>query len=120
MSQRTQPTYDALAAHVRGSPVVTADETGWKVGGHPYWLWACATPDTTIYAIEDGRGFAQAARLLGAADAGVLVRDGWAPDRRFTQAAHQTCLVHYADVRIMPTLALTALSAAVIEPTGSA
>ena len=24
----------------------------------------------------------------------VLVRDGWAPYRRFTDAAHQTCLAH--------------------------
>ncbi|MEX2015235.1 MAG: transposase, partial [Candidatus Hydrogenedentales bacterium] len=46
------------------------------------------------YAIEDGRGFAQAARMLGADYAGVLQRDGWAPYRQFTQAAHQTCLAH--------------------------
>ena len=93
-ARQTQPTYEALCAQVRGSPVVTPDETGWKVGGHPYWLWAFATPDTTIYAIEDGRGFAQAARMLGADYAGVLQRDGWAPYRQFVHAAHQTCLAH--------------------------
>jgi len=93
-ARQAQPTYEALCAHVRGSPVVTSDETGWKVGGHPYWLWAFATPDTTTYAIEDGRGFAQAARMLGADYAGVLQRDGWAPYRQFTHAAHQTCLAH--------------------------
>lgn len=93
-ARQAQPTYDALCAQVRGSPVVTPDETGWKVGGHPYWLWAFATPDTTTYAIEDGRGFAQAARMLGADYAGVLQRDGWAPYRQFTHAAHQTCLAH--------------------------
>jgi transposase len=93
-ARQARPTYEALCATVRGSPVVTPDETGWKVGGHPYWLWAFATPDTTTYAIEDGRGFAQAARMLGADYAGVLQRDGWAPYRQFTQAAHQTCLAH--------------------------
>lgn len=93
-ARQAQPTYQALCATVRGSPVVTPDETGWKVGGHPYWLWAFATPDTTVYAIEDGRGFAQAARLLGADYAGVLQRDGWAPYRQFVHAAHQTCLAH--------------------------
>jgi transposase len=93
-ARQTQPTYAALCAQVRGSPVVTPDETGWKVGGHPYWLWAFATRDTTTYAIEDGRGFAQAARMLGADYAGVLQRDGWAPYRQFTRAAHQTCLAH--------------------------
>jgi transposase len=93
-ARQAQPTYEALCAQVRGSPVVTPDETGWKVGGHPYWLWAFATPDTTTYAIEDGRGFAQAARMLGANYAGVLQRDGWAPYRQFVRAAHQTCLAH--------------------------
>ncbi len=93
-ARQAQPTYAALCATVRGSPVVTPDETGWKVGGHPYWLWAFATPHTTTYAIEDGRGFAQAARMLGADYAGVLQRDGWAPYRQFVHAAHQTCLAH--------------------------
>jgi transposase len=93
-ARQAQPTYQALCATVRGSPVVTPDETGWKVGGHPYWLWAFATPDTTVYAIEDGRGFAHAARMLGADYAGVLQRDGWAPYRQFVHAAHQTCLAH--------------------------
>jgi transposase len=93
-ARQAQPTYESLCAQVRGSPVVTPDETGWKVGGHPYWLWAFATPTTTTYAIEDERGFAQAARMLGADYAGVLQRDGWAPYRQFVHAAHQTCLTH--------------------------
>jgi transposase len=93
-ARQAQPTYEALCATVRGSPVVTPDETGWKVGGQPYWLWAFATPHTTTYAIEDGRGFAQAARMLGADYAGVLQRDGWAPYRQFVHAAHQTCVAH--------------------------
>lgn len=93
-ARQAQPTYEALCAAVRGSPVVTPDETGWKVGGHNHWLWAFATSDTTVYAIEEGRGFAQAARTLGADYAGVLQRDGWAPYRQFVHAAHQTCLAH--------------------------
>ena len=45
-ARQAQPTYPALCAQVRGSPVVTPDETGWKVGGHPYCLCAFATPNT--------------------------------------------------------------------------
>jgi transposase len=93
-ARRAQPTYAALCATVRGSPIVSPDETGWKVGGHLQWLWAFATPDTTVYRIQPGRGFAEAAAVLGADFAGVLVRDGWAPYRRFTAATHQTCLAH--------------------------
>jgi transposase len=94
MADQAQPTYTHLCATVRGSPMVAPDETGWRVGGRLHWLWAFATPDTTVYAIHPGRGFPEAASTLGADFAGVLVRDGWAPYRRFTQAAHQTCLAH--------------------------
>jgi transposase len=93
-ARRAQPTYDSLREQVRGSPVVTPDETGWKVAARLHWLWAFVTPTTTVYAIEDGRGFDEAAATLGAEFDGVLVRDGWAPYRRFDQAIHQTCLAH--------------------------
>jgi len=93
-ARHAQPTYAVLCTTVRGSPMVSPDETGWKVGGHLQWLWAFATPDTTVYRIQPGRGFDEAAAVLGADFAGVLVRDGWAPYRRFTAAAHQTCLAH--------------------------
>jgi transposase len=93
-ARQAGPTYDALCARVRGSPMVSPDETGWKVAGRLQWLWAFATPDTTVYRIQPGRGFEEAAAVLGADFAGVLVRDGWAPYRQFTAAAHQTCLAH--------------------------
>jgi transposase len=93
-ARQARPTYDALCARVRGSPMVSPDETGWKVAGLLQWLWVFATPDTTVYGIQPGRGFEEAAAILGADFAGVLVRDGWAPYRQFTQAAHQTCLAH--------------------------
>ncbi len=56
--------------------MVTPDETGWRVNTEPCWLWAYATPETTVYSIRAGRGFADAAAVLGADFAGVLVRDG--------------------------------------------
>jgi transposase len=93
-ARQTAPTYAALIETVRQSPVVVPDETGWRVGAELQWLWVYATPNTTVYAIQPGRGFEQAAAVLGADYAGVLVRDGWAPYRQFEQAAHQTCLAH--------------------------
>ena len=73
---------------------MSPDETSWKVAGHLQWLWAFATPSVILYAIQAGRGFPQAAAILGTDFDGVLVRDGWAPYRRFTHAAQQTCLAH--------------------------
>jgi transposase len=93
-ARQAQPTYDVLCATVRGSPVVTPDETSWRVAADLQWLWAFVTPETTVYAIQPGRGLAQAAAVIGADYAGVLVRDGWQSYRQFTAALHQSCLAH--------------------------
>ena len=93
-ARHAQPTYAALCATVRGSPVVTADETSWRVDADLQWLWAFVTPQTTVYAIQPGRGLAQAAHVIGVDYAGVLQRDGWQSYRQFKQAAHQTCLAN--------------------------
>lgn len=93
-ARQAAPTYTALREQIRGSPVVSPDETSWKVGGRLWWLWVFATARTVVYAIQDGRGFDEAAAVLGAAFDGVLVRDGWAPYRQFDLAAHQSCLAH--------------------------
>jgi len=93
-ARQAQPTYDHLAATVRGSPVVTMDETSWRVDADRQWLWAAVTPLTTVYTILPGRGLAQAATIIGQDYAGVLVRDGWQSYRQFTHALHQTCVAH--------------------------
>jgi transposase len=93
-ARRAQPTYEHLGATVRGSPVVTMDETSWRVDADLQWLWAVVTPQTTVYAIHPGRGLAQAAAIIGQDYPGVLVRDGWQSYRQFAHALHQTCLAH--------------------------
>lgn len=78
---------------VRGSPSITADETGWRVGGKNAWLHAFATERATAYAI--GRRSADPlADLVGWDWPGVLVHDGWAVYDAFTAGEHQTCLAH--------------------------
>lgn len=94
LGRKASPTYMNLIEQVRGSPVVSPDETGWRIGGDKAWLWTVATPDTTVYQIEPGRGYTEAAKLLGDDFDGVLCVDGWAPYRRFEQAQIQTCLAH--------------------------
>ena len=39
LARRAKPTRDALVEALRASPVVYADETGWKQGGRRVWLW---------------------------------------------------------------------------------
>lgn len=94
VARKAEPTYEALRERIRAEPSVTPDETGWKVGGDLWWLWAFSSPAMTVYAIQPGRGFKQAAAVLGEGFAGFLVRDGWSVYRQFGKAWHQTCLAH--------------------------
>lgn len=94
LARKAEPTYEVLREQIRAEPSVTPDETGWKVGGQLWWMWAFSSPRMTVYAIQPGRGFPQAAAILGEEFAGFLVRDGWSVYRRFAQALHQTCLAH--------------------------
>ncbi len=94
LGRKAEPTYENLIEQIRRSAVVYPDETGWKIGGLKAWLWAATTLMATVYMIERGRGFAEAAKILGEAFAGVIGSDGWAPYRGFTRAQKQTCLTH--------------------------
>jgi|SRR5579871_2078346 len=46
--EESRPTYQKLIAEIRSSPSVTADETGWKVGGKLWWMWAFSTAEATV------------------------------------------------------------------------
>ncbi len=95
LARAAEPTYQALAVAVRQSAAVAADETGWRVSGHRQWLWVfVGDGGVTVYLIAAGRGYEQAASVLGEDFSGVLERDGWAPYRRFEHAQHQTCAAH--------------------------
>ena len=44
----------AILEHIRGSPVVHADETGWREDGHNGYVWTFSTPDLR-YFLRRGR-----------------------------------------------------------------
>jgi transposase len=94
LAKKARPTYDGLIDAIRGSPVVYPDETGWRVAGHSAWLWAVTNRRETVYAIHRGRGFAEAASILGEDYAGILGADGWIVYRCFEKATIQACLAH--------------------------
>ena len=57
-ARQAQPTYRALGAAIRGSPVVAPDETGWTVRWPLAVVVGLREPETTVYAIQPRRGFA--------------------------------------------------------------
>jgi hypothetical protein len=85
----------ALAA-IRASPVVYADETGWRESGANRYLWTFATAETRYFA-HGGRGKAVIDAVLGIDTAqeavGVLVSDFYAAYDHYP-GPQQKCWVH--------------------------
>jgi len=88
------PTHQAIKAHLCAAASLTMDETGWRIGGEPAWLWVAATDDATLYDVAGGRGFEAATNLVAEDYEGVIVRDGWVVYNSYQKARHQTCVAH--------------------------
>jgi len=88
------PVHAEIVRRVNDAEMVVADETGWRVEGQSAWLWVATATDATAYNVAKGRGFDEATELIDEDYDGVLVRDGWAPYRRYTKAIHQSCAAH--------------------------
>jgi transposase len=76
VARRGEATWHALRDASRRSLVNSIDETGWNVAAQLRWLWVVVNEQITFCDILPGRGFAQAASLLGADYEGWLTHDG--------------------------------------------
>jgi transposase len=93
--QRLQPAYQAIQQRLPKARVITPDETGWRIGGHPVWLHAwVGDDDLTCYHIDPHRSADALQRLLGSDWSGSFVHDGWASYDQFADAGHQHCQAH--------------------------
>jgi transposase len=91
---RLEPDHQRILEEVRASRQLAADETGWRVGGHPAWLHVWVGERATAYAIDPHRSAAVLERVIGTDWDGILSHDGFASYARFTGAVHQQCLAH--------------------------
>ncbi len=94
VARRGEATWHALRDAAQRSMVNGIDETGWNVAAQLRWLWVVVNEQVTICDILPGRGFEQAASLLGADYEGWLNHDGWAVYYKFLRAGHQSCISH--------------------------
>jgi len=94
VARRGEATWHALRRAAQRSAVNGIDETGWNVAAQLRWLWVVVSEQVTVCDILPGRGFEQAASLLGADYEGWLNHDGWAVYYKFLRAGHQSCISH--------------------------
>ena len=84
-AQKAQAAAAEILTQIRASPVVHADETGWRQDGNNGYVWTFSTPTQRYFpcssqgqALRRGRGKAVVDEVLGAEFAGVLVSDFYA------------------------------------------
>jgi len=103
VADRAQPALDARRAAVRGSPVVHADETGWRAGGQAGYAWTFSTPTLRDFHYDHRRAGAVVQEVLGAVYEGTLVSDVYAGYHAH-DGPHQRCWPHllrdYHDLRV--------------------
>jgi transposase len=87
-------TYQSLITIVRHSPVVCGDETGWRIGGLPAWLWVFTNKLVTVYTIREGRGHHVIVDVLGSDFGGVLSSDCCPSYDPIAAGDKQKCLGH--------------------------
>ena len=91
-ARKAQPAVAAVLERIRGSPMVHADETGWRQDGVNGYVWTFSTP-TERYFVRRGRGKAVVDEVLGESFEGVLVSDFYAAYNHYP-GLKQRCWAH--------------------------
>jgi transposase len=92
VAQAGESAVQAILQQLRDSPVVHADETGWRENGQNRYVWSFSTP-TARYFTFGTRAGTMVDEVLGEDFGGVLVSDGYAGYNHYP-CPHQRCWVH--------------------------
>ena len=93
MAERGSGAYREIRDRIRGSPVVYADETGWREDGVNGYVWAFSNDESRYYKLHGSRGRGVVEEALGDGFDGVLVSDFYAAYKIY-KGPHQWCWVH--------------------------
>jgi transposase-like protein len=85
--------YQDLIRRMRASAQVHVDETGWRIDGKNFWLWAFTDPTFTLYHVDESRGGKVPLKLLGRAFGGTVIADFYGAYDRLN-GKKQRCLTH--------------------------
>src|SRR5918911_2322506 len=93
VAEQGKDAYEQLQQDIRGSPVVHADETGWRQDGVPGFIWSFSTPTTRYYHYDPSRAGTVPDAVVGADFGGTLVTDFYAAYDHFC-GEKQRCWAH--------------------------
>ncbi len=87
--------YDLITELIRSAKVVYTDESGWRMDGDNWYIWAFVSPEDGAirYEVADTRGGGIAKEALGKKEDRVIVSDGYAVYDNLP-GDNQQCWVH--------------------------
>jgi hypothetical protein len=87
--------YDLICELIKSAKVVYADESGWRMDGDNWYIWAFVSPEDGAirYEVVETRGGAIAKDTLGPKQDRVIVSDGYAVYNSLP-GSNQQCWVH--------------------------
>lgn len=88
------PSYAAIKQALLEGRVVQADETGWRVEGENWYVWAFLNPEVTLYQIENTRGGGIPKETL-AGFHGTLLTDAYQGYNAVENVEQALCGVHF-------------------------
>jgi transposase len=86
--------YHGLLEHVRSSPAVNIDETGWRLKGKRRTLWGAFTARAALLRIASDRHERELLALLGEEFTGITCSDRWWAYNALQPAQRQVCWSH--------------------------
>jgi hypothetical protein len=92
LAARAQPVVAQIGAAIRASPVVHADETGWREDGHNGYVWTVSTAAERLF-VRGSRERAVLEAVIGEDYGGVLVSDFYSAYTSY-EGRHQYCWAH--------------------------
>ena len=92
------PEYELVTELIRNANSVHADETGWRMNGDNWYMWAfvskvAAKEDAILYELAETRGGGIPRRVLGNKKDRTIISDGYAVYAKIP-GEHQQCWVH--------------------------
>lgn len=92
VAARAAPVVSGIREAIRASPVLHADETGWRQDGHNGYAWTFSTATERLF-VRGGRDRPVLEQQIGPEYAGVLVSDFYAVYTGY-DGRHQYCWAH--------------------------
>lgn len=86
--------YEAIKQALREGKMVQADETGWRVEGENWYVWAFLNPEVTLFQIENTRGGGVPKETLQGFH-GILIHDAYQGYNAVEDVEHGICGIHF-------------------------